>query len=90
MMLAYEKALSLVVKARLQGAALDRRTALGAAVMAAKGAQFVGHEAIQLHGGMGVTEELSIGPAVKRLYALETRLASADKLAARFAIESYA
>jgi alkylation response protein AidB-like acyl-CoA dehydrogenase len=92
MMLAYEKAASMVTKARLQSASLDgidRRTALGAAVMAAKGARFVGHEAIQLHGGMGVTEELSIGPAVKRLYALETRLASTDRMTSKFSVSTW-
>ena len=50
----------------------------------------VGHQAIQLHGGMGVTEELSIGPAVKRIYALETRLGIVGKMAARLAAATYA
>ena len=93
MMLAYEKAEAMVTKARLQSASatgIDRRTSLGAAVLAAQGAQFVGHQAIQLHGGMGVTEELSIGPAVKRIYALETRLGIVGKMAARLAAATYA
>ncbi len=93
MMLAYEKAESMVTKARLQSAGaagIDRRTSLGAAALAAQGAQYVGHQAIQLHGGMGVTEELSIGPAVKRLYALETRLGIVERMAARLAAATYA
>jgi alkylation response protein AidB-like acyl-CoA dehydrogenase len=92
MMLAYEKAESMVTKARLQStgtSGIDRRTSLGAAVMAAQGAQYVGHQAIQLHGGMGVTEELSVGPAVKRIYALETRLGIVDKMASKFVAAAY-
>jgi alkylation response protein AidB-like acyl-CoA dehydrogenase len=92
MMLAYEKAEAMITKARLQSmgaSGIDRRTSLGAAVLAAQGAQFVGHQAIQLHGGMGVTEELSIGPAVKRIYALETRLGIVDNMAAKLAVATY-
>ena len=92
MMLAYEKAEAMITKARLQSlgaSGIDRRTSLGAAVRAAQGAQFVGHQAIQLHGGMGVTEELSIGPAVKRIYALETRLGVVDNMAAKLAAATY-
>jgi hypothetical protein len=33
---------------------------------------------------MGVTEELSVGPAVKRIYALETRLGIVDTMVAKY------
>ena len=92
MMLAYEKAESMATKARLQSTGaggIDRRTSLGAAALAAQGAQFVGHQAIQLHGGMGVTEELSVGPAVKRLYALDPRFGSVDRMTAKFATATH-
>ncbi len=93
MMLAYEKAASMMVRARLAGDGplddLRRRAALGAALIAKKSARYVGHEAIQLHGGMGVTEELSVGPTVKRIYALETRLGPIEPAVADHACSIY-
>jgi alkylation response protein AidB-like acyl-CoA dehydrogenase len=82
MLLAYEKAAALVVKAQLagDGPLTDhrRRVSLQAALLATRAARQIGHDAVQLHGGMGVTEELSVGPTLKRIYALETRLGSIE------------
>ena len=36
-----------------------------------KAARFVGESAVQLHGGMGVTDELTVGAYLKRVVALE-------------------
>lgn len=36
----------------------------------AEGAQWIGEQAIQLHGGMGMTDELAIGHGVKRILLL--------------------
>ena len=38
----------------------------------------VGQEAIQLHGGIGVTDELDVGHYVKRLTAIETLFGNTD------------
>ena len=46
------------------------RQAAGAKGFIAEGALRIGHEAIQLHGGMGVTDELPIGHAHKRVLLL--------------------
>ena len=43
---------------------------LGCKAFIADGALAIGHEAIQLHGGMGVTDELAIGHAHKRILLL--------------------
>ena len=48
------------------------RAASGAKAKIGRCARFVGEQAIQLHGGMGVTEELEIGAYFKRLVALDT------------------
>ena len=40
--------------------------------------QLVGEEAVQLHGGMGVTEEMSIGHYLKRLMVIANIFGSAD------------
>ncbi|NVK19944.1 MAG: acyl-CoA dehydrogenase family protein [Methylocystaceae bacterium] len=41
-------------------------------------ARFVGQQAVQLHGGMGVTDELSVGHYFKRLTTLNAMLGSRD------------
>ena len=38
----------------------------------------IGGEAIQLHGGMGMTDELSVGFFVKRLMIINTLFGDAD------------
>lgn len=47
----------------------DLAVAAGVAYLASSALTF-GHEMIQFHGGMGVTEELAIGQAHKRLMML--------------------
>ena len=44
----------------------------------------VGQEAIQLHGGIGVTDELDVGHYVKRLTAIETLFGNTDFHLQRF------
>ena len=44
----------------------------------AKAGKYVGEEAVQLHGGMGVTEEMSIGHYLKRLMVIANIFGSAD------------
>ena len=43
-----------------------------------KACKFVGQNAIQLHGGMGMTDELNIGHYFKRLTAIETLFGNSD------------
>ena len=43
-----------------------------------KAGKQVGEEAVQLHGGMGVTEEMSIGHYLKRLMVIANIFGSAD------------
>jgi len=56
----------------------------------AKSAQRIGEEAIQLHGGMGLTEELDIGHYVRRLLVINTSFGDADYHRRRFCELSYA
>ncbi len=53
-------------------AAERARAVSGAKVKIAQGARFVGENAVQLHGAMGVTDELNVGAYLKRLVAFET------------------
>ncbi len=50
-----------------------------------RAARFVGQNAVQLHGGMGMTEELAIGHYFKRLTALQYEFGSTDYHRTRYA-----
>jgi len=71
-----------IVHAALQ--ALDdeaphaQRAVWAAKVQTARAARFVGGQAIQLHGGMGMTDELAIGHYYKRLTLCETLLGDGE------------
>jgi alkylation response protein AidB-like acyl-CoA dehydrogenase len=71
-----------VVHAALQalddGAADAQRAVWVAKVQTARAARFVGAQAIQLHGGMGMTDELAIGHYYKRLTLCETLFGDAE------------
>ncbi|WP_176599186.1 MULTISPECIES: acyl-CoA dehydrogenase family protein [Sphingobium] len=45
----------------------------------------VGHEAVQMHGGMGVSDELDVSHYMKRLAAIRAEFGSADLHRARYA-----
>ncbi|WP_137872169.1 acyl-CoA dehydrogenase family protein [Rhodococcus sp. Q] len=70
----------------LDAAPVDRALAVSAAkATIARAARFVGQNAVQLHGGMGMTEELAIGHYFRRLTVIEHEFGSADRHIARFA-----
>jgi len=63
-----------------------RRASLSAAkVIVGQACRFVGQQAVQLHGGMGVTDELDVSHYFKRLMAIELQFGSTDQH-----LESYA
>lgn len=49
-----------------------------------KAGRFIGQNAIQLHGGIGMTDELSVGHYFKRLTAIDTLFGARDYHLARF------
>jgi alkylation response protein AidB-like acyl-CoA dehydrogenase len=53
-------------------------------VQIGKSGKFVGQNAVQLHGGMGMTEELNIGHYFKRLTIIETLFGNVDFHLKRF------
>jgi len=55
-----------------------RRSLLALKVMTGRAGRLIGGEAIQLHGGMGMTDELSVGFYVKRLMIINTLFGDAD------------
>jgi alkylation response protein AidB-like acyl-CoA dehydrogenase len=70
----------------LTGAGSERsRAASAAKVTIAKACRFVGQNAVQMHGAMGMTEELPLGHYFKRTTTLESEFGGADFHLARFA-----
>jgi alkylation response protein AidB-like acyl-CoA dehydrogenase len=54
------------------------RTVSAAKATVGRAARFIGQQSVQLHGGMGMTEELAIGHFFKRLTALQYEFGSTD------------
>ncbi len=61
------------------------RSLLALKVKAGRAGRLVGGEAIQMHGGMGMTNELSVGFYVKRLMIINTLFGDADYHQQKFA-----
>ena len=80
MYIALEQAVSMTYLATLK---LDRpgperiRAVAAAKAQIAKSARFVGQAAIQIHGGMGMTNELAVSHYFKRATVIESQLGSA-------------
>ena len=68
--------------------AVRLKLASAAKVTASRGGRFVGQQAVQLHGAMGMTQELAIGRLFKRLTVIENELCSVDEALRRFAAGS--
>jgi alkylation response protein AidB-like acyl-CoA dehydrogenase len=65
-------------------AAASRRASAAAKVQICDSSRFVGEQAIQLHGAIGLTEELFIGHYVKRLTVLARELGDAAYAVKRY------
>jgi alkylation response protein AidB-like acyl-CoA dehydrogenase len=66
-------------------AALRARSVSAAKATVGRAARFIGQQAVQLHGGMGMTEELAIGHYFKRLTAMQYEFGTTDHHVARYA-----
>lgn len=55
-----------------------RRSLLALKVMVGRAGRLIGGEAIQMHGGMGLSNELPVGHYVKRLMVINTLFGDAD------------
>ena len=82
MVIATEQARSMAIMAGVgvQSAdrALRRRAVSMAKAMIGQSGRFVGQQAVQLHGGMGVTDELIVSHWFKRLAAINSTYGDAD------------
>jgi alkylation response protein AidB-like acyl-CoA dehydrogenase len=65
-----------------------RSRAMSAAkVVVGQACRFVGQQAVQLHGGMGVTDELDVSHYFKRLMAIELQFGSTDQHLEQYAAQ---
>ena len=88
MLIACEEARSLTVMATLslEAPPVERARAVSAAkVGVGRSARLVGQEAVQMHGGMGMTEELAVGHYFKRLVMIDRLFGDVDHHLDRFA-----
>jgi alkylation response protein AidB-like acyl-CoA dehydrogenase len=88
-LIAYEQARSIAclacVKVETADPAERRRIVSAAKIKIADAARHVSQEAVQLHGGMGMTEELKISHTFRRLTTIAQAFGDADHHLARFA-----
>ena len=88
-LIAYEQARSIAclacVKVETADGAERRRIVSAAKIKIADAARHVSQEAVQLHGGMGMTEELKISHTFRRLTTIAQAFGDADHHLARFA-----
>jgi alkylation response protein AidB-like acyl-CoA dehydrogenase len=68
-----------------EGSADAQRDLLALKVMVGRCGRLIGGEAVQMHGGMGMTDELVVGHGMKRLMVIDTSFGNADVQRARFA-----
>jgi alkylation response protein AidB-like acyl-CoA dehydrogenase len=89
MLIHLEQARSMSYLAALRCAGEDageRRRALSAAkVVIGQAARFVGQQSVQLHGGMGMTDELKVSHLFKRLTAAQLMFGDSDLHLQRYA-----
>ncbi|MBI1773730.1 MAG: acyl-CoA dehydrogenase family protein [Proteobacteria bacterium] len=89
MLMALEQARSMAMFATMMASeadAVERGKAMAAAkVQIGRSAKLIGQQAIQLHGGIGMTMEYSAGHYFKRLTMIDTLFGTADHHLARLA-----
>ncbi|MDO9246199.1 MAG: acyl-CoA dehydrogenase family protein, partial [Phenylobacterium sp.] len=91
MFIQLEQSISMTYMADIKLADSDVERAKGvsaAKVQIGKACKFVGQNAIQIHGGMGMTDEMAIGHYFKRATMIEAAFGSTDHHLARYEILS--
>lgn len=90
MMISYEQAKSMAslacVKIESAGAAERKQIISAAKIKIADACRHVSQESVQLHGGMGMTEELKVSHTFRRLTTIAQTFGDADHHLERFAV----
>ncbi len=88
MFMAYEQSVSIayMVTLKLDESSEERAKAASAAkVQIGKAGRYIGQQAVQLHGGMGMTDELKVGHYFKRLTMIDAQFGNVDHHLKRYA-----
>lgn len=88
MFMNYEQSVSITYMVTLklgEGEAERKKAASAAKVQIGKAGRFIGQNAVQLHGGMGMTDELNVGHYFKRLTMIDTMFGNVDHHLKRYA-----
>lgn len=91
MFIEYEQSVSMTYMAtlKLDEDDLTRRKAVSAAkVRIGQAGRFVGQEAIQIHGGMGMTDEMAVSHYFKRLTMIDSEFGTVDHHMKRYTRDS--
>ena len=89
MFTSYEQSVSVTLMATLKlgESSLERKKAVSAAkVQTGNAGRFIGQQAVQIHGGMGMTDELNVGHYFKVLTMLNTLYGNVDYHLSRYAL----
>jgi len=79
MFMEVEQAVSMTLMSTLRLADADRAKHVSAAkIKIARACRFVGQNAVQIHGGIGISNELAVGHYFKRATMIEGQFGSAD------------
>ena len=63
---------------KAEDASDSKKSISGLKYQIGKASKFIGQQAVQLHGGMGVTDELNVGHFFKRLTTISTIFGNTD------------
>jgi pimeloyl-CoA dehydrogenase small subunit len=81
MFMACEQSISMVYMVTLKLGEADRQRKLaasGAKVQIGKAGKLISQDAVQIHGGMGMTDELNVGHFFKRVTMIESQFGNTD------------
>jgi alkylation response protein AidB-like acyl-CoA dehydrogenase len=88
MFTSYEQSVSMTLMVTLnldEDAPARKKAASAAKVQIGRAGRYVGQEAIQIHGGIGMTDELNVGHYFKRLTMIDTLFGNVDHHLKRYA-----
>jgi alkylation response protein AidB-like acyl-CoA dehydrogenase len=88
MFMNYQQSASIALMVTLkldEGVAERKKAASAAKVQIGKAGRFIGQNSVQIHGGMGMTDELNVGHYFKRLTMLDALYGNVDHHLKRYA-----
>jgi len=91
MFTSYQQSLSMTLMVTLhlnEDDAARKKAASAAKVQIGRAGRYVGQEAVQIHGGIGMTDELNVGHYFKRVTMLDTLFGNVDHHLKRYTVLS--